>query len=65
MSDVLKFSILTIGDSTVGKSSLLLRFCNNDNGKMDVHMMPTIGIDYKTKNLEIDGKSVKLQVVSN
>ena len=35
-----------IGDSNVGKSSIVLRFCD-DSFSQD--MMPTIGVDYKSK----------------
>jgi len=53
------FKILLIGDSGVGKSCLLLRFA--DNSWTDTHIS-TIGVDFKIKTLEIDGKTVKLQI---
>lgn len=62
--DAMKISLLTIGDSQVGKSSLLLRFAS-ENGKFNPTSMPTIGIDFKMKNLEIDGKRIKCQIVSH
>ena len=62
--EALKISLLTIGDSQVGKSSLLLRF-SSENGKFNPQSMPTIGIDFKMKSLEIDGTRIKLQIVSN
>ena len=62
--EALKISLLTIGDSQVGKSSLLLRF-SSDNGKsFNPNSMPTIGIDFKMKSLEIEGTRIKLQIVS-
>lgn len=60
--DTLKISLLTIGDSQVGKSSLLLRFAS-DAGKFNPNSMPTIGIDFKMKTVEIDDKRIKLQIV--
>ena len=63
MGDDLKISLLTIGDSQVGKSSLLLRFAS-DNGKYNAQSMPTIGIDFKMKNIDLDGTRIKLQIVS-
>eukprot|EP01038_Epipyxis_sp_PR26KG_P005417 gene5417-7505_t len=51
--------LLLIGDSGVGKTSLLLRFAEDtytDNYKS------TIGIDFKIGTLELDGKVIKLQV---
>lgn len=59
----MKISLLTIGDSQVGKSSLLLRF-TSDNGKFNPQSMPTIGIDFKMKSLELEGTRIKLQIVS-
>jgi len=52
------FKILLI-DSGVGKSCLLLRFA--DDSWTETHIS-TIGVDFKIKTLEIDGKTVKLQI---
>ena len=54
------FTILTTGDSYVGKSSILnyffdKRFYNN--------LVLTIGIDYKSKEIRIDEKIVILFIV--
>ena len=51
----LKF--LVIGDSNVGKTCVLLRFC--EDTFTNVHLT-TIGIDFKLKTMEIDGKKIKL-----
>ncbi|KAG2729741.1 hypothetical protein I3843_01G258600 [Carya illinoinensis] len=52
------FKILLIGDSGVGKSSLLLSFISNL-----VHdLSPTIGVDFKVKLLTIGGKRLKLTI---
>jgi Ras-related protein Rab-8A len=59
--DSLKISLLTIGDSQVGKSSLLLRF-TSDSNKYNPQTMPTIGIDFKMKTVDVDGARVKLQI---
>jgi len=53
------FKILLIGDSSVGKSSLLLRFSDN-TFKEDI--MNTIGVDFKIRQFNIKGKVVKLQI---
>merc|ERR1711957_913509 len=53
------FKVLLIGNSGVGKSSLLVRFADDvftDN------FMPTIGVDFKIRNNEVDGKTIKLQI---
>ena len=53
------FKLLLIGNSSVGKSSLLFRFVEN---VWDDNFVPTIGVDFKLKTLEINGKKVKLQI---
>eukprot|EP00753_Platysulcus_tardus_P017733 PLAT6473.4.p1 GENE.PLAT6473.4~~PLAT6473.4.p1 ORF type:complete len:206 (-),score=52.54 PLAT6473.4:125-742(-) len=51
--------LLLIGDSGVGKSCLLLRYCEDS---FTTTFITTIGIDFKIKSLEIGGKKIKLQV---
>ena len=51
--------LLLIGNSSVGKSSLLFRFVEN---VWDDSFVPTIGVDFKLKTLEVNGKKVKLQI---
>ncbi|XP_037446182.1 ras-related protein RIC1-like [Triticum dicoccoides] len=53
------FKLLLIGDSSVGKSCLLLRFA--DDAYVDTYIS-TIGVDFKIRTVELDGKSVKLQI---
>ena len=65
MEEAAQLKLLTIGDSGVGKSWLLLRW-SNENAKFNkTQAMPTIGIDFKMKNIDINGKRVKIQIVSN
>ncbi|XP_044460635.1 ras-related protein RABC2a-like isoform X2 [Mangifera indica] len=52
------FKILLIGDSAVGKSSLLLSFFSNTVQDLS----PTIGVDFKLKQITIGGKSMKLTI---
>ena len=49
--------VLLIGDAGVGKSSLLLRYTED---KFDEALGSTIGVDFKVKTVEADGKRVKL-----
>ena len=58
---VQEIKLLTIGDSGVGKSSLLLRWANADTS-MVKSSMPTVGIDFKFKNITVDGERVKVHV---
>lgn len=53
------FKIVILGDSTVGKSSLLRRFTQN---KFKSDCKTTIGVDFNIKNVEIDGKTIKAQI---
>eukprot|EP01083_Nonionella_stella_P099073 278631_1 len=53
------FKLLLIGDSGVGKSCLLLRF--SDYSFRD-SFITNIGIDFKIKNITIDGLRIKLQI---
>ena len=52
------FKILLVGDSGVGKSSLLLRFATGDFEELS----STIGVDFKSKVIDVGGKRVKLTV---
>ncbi|KAK5579792.1 hypothetical protein RB653_009479 [Dictyostelium firmibasis] len=53
------FKILLIGDSAVGKTSLLLRFADNSFQETSVNMT---SVDYKNKNIVIDGRTFNLQI---
>mmetsp|Transcript_10113 Transcript_10113/g.42491 ORF Transcript_10113/g.42491 Transcript_10113/m.42491 type:complete len:175 (+) Transcript_10113:242-766(+) len=53
------FKLLLIGDSSVGKSCLLLRF---SDGSFNESQMSTIGVDFKIRTLELDKKTFKLQI---
>lgn len=49
-----------IGSTGVGKSCLLLRFCDD---AWTPSFITTIGIDFKIRTIELDGKRIKLQIV--
>jgi len=53
------FKLLLIGDSGVGKTCILFRFSDD---AFNTTFISTIGIDFKIKTIEIDGKRVKLQI---
>ncbi|XP_037492851.1 ras-related protein RABC1 isoform X2 [Jatropha curcas] len=52
------FKLLMIGDSGVGKSSLLLSFTSDTFDDLS----PTIGVDFKVKYVNIGGKKLKLAI---
>ncbi|GAU27214.1 hypothetical protein TSUD_108050 [Trifolium subterraneum] len=51
--------LLLIGDSGVGKSSLLLRFSDS---VFETSYITTLGIDFKNRTIEMDGKKIMLQI---
>ncbi|XP_036375278.1 ras-related protein Rab-18-B [Megalops cyprinoides] len=51
--------ILIIGESGVGKSSLLLRFTDDT---FDPELAATIGVDFKVKTIAVDGNRAKLAI---
>jgi len=53
------FKLLLIGNSAVGKSSLLLRFSDNI---FNDSFLPTIGVDFKIRTFDLNSKTVKLQI---
>jgi len=55
----MQIKLLMIGDSGVGKTCLLLRYANDS---FSPTFITTIGIDFKIKNINLDGKRIKLQI---
>lgn len=53
------FKIVLTGDSGVGKSSLLSRFTRNE---FSLESRSTIGVEFSTKEVHIDGKTIKVQI---
>ena len=59
MSESLVYKILAIDESEVGKTSILRRYIEN---KFMTSHLATIGVDFRTKALNICGKNVKLKI---
>lgn len=53
------FKVVLIGDSAVGKSQLLARFSRNE---FSLDSKATIGVEFQTRTLTIDHKTVKAQI---
>ena len=53
------FKILLLGDAGVGKSSIILRYTKNE---FNASMVSSIGVDFKTKDIIVNDKKVKLQL---
>lgn len=56
---MLKFKLVFVGDQAVGKSSIITRFIKD---QFDPTHNPTVGIDFVSKNLNIAGTAVRLQL---
>ena len=53
------FKVLLLGNSDVGKSSLLLRYVDS---VWNDAFVPTIGVDFKVKTLNNNDKKIKMQI---
>uniref|UniRef100_A0A2K6LYX0 Ras-related protein Rab-13 n=1 Tax=Rhinopithecus bieti TaxID=61621 RepID=A0A2K6LYX0_RHIBE len=53
------FKLLLIGDLGVGKTCLIIRFAEDNFNNTYIS---TIGIDFKIRTVDIEGKKIKLQV---
>ena len=51
--------LLLIGDSGAGKSCILVRFADD---AFSPSFITTIGIDFKIRTIDLDGKRIKLQI---
>eukprot|EP01083_Nonionella_stella_P038319 104270_1 len=59
------FKLLLIGDSGVGKTSLLRQYCDDDANRAlraAFNVCTTIGVDFQIKTIDVDAKRIKLQV---
>ena len=57
--DIICFKLLLLGDSSVGKTAFILRFCED---RFDEDCLATIGIDHKNKFVKKDEKKLLLQI---
>jgi len=53
------FKYIIIGDSSVGKSNILMKFAHN---KFSDEYQATIGVEFGAKNIEIDSRVYRIQI---
>ena len=58
--DEITLKILLLGDSSVGKSSLMLRFTDNT---FEENFGSTIGAEFKNKDIQINDEKIKLHIL--
>ena len=54
-----KVQLLIIGDSTVGKTSILSRYTNGD---FNPHYLATVGLDFFKKDEVYNGKTIRIKI---
>ena len=57
--DMITYKILILGDSRVGKTAFIVRFCE---GKFEEDSLTTIGLDSKVKFISRQDKKIQLQI---
>ena len=53
-----QYKIILLGDSSVGKTSIMFRYCKDLFTNQD----PTVGVQYQQKFIERDGQTIKLAI---
>ena len=59
MSSIPVLKVVVAGNGNVGKTSLIRRFCE---GKFEQTRVATIGVDFQTQTVDLDGQTVKLSI---
>ena len=53
------YKVILVGNSGTGKTAILKRFVDNE---FQENHISTIGVDFKVKTLNLNGKKTKLQI---
>ncbi|MBY8988922.1 MAG: GTP-binding protein [Candidatus Lokiarchaeota archaeon] len=56
---MIKFKVIVAGAKNVGKTSLIRRYAT---GKFDKSTLSTIGVDFETKKINVDGNEILLNI---
>jgi small GTP-binding protein len=59
VQSTIKFKVVVAGSKSVGKTSLIRRY---STGKFDKSTLSTIGVDFETKKLNVDGTDILLNL---
>lgn len=59
MSDIPLYKVVVVGDGTVGKTTLIRRYCE---GKFHASRVATIGVDFYTQTIQLPSGPVKLSI---
>ena len=59
MTDEYIIKILTLGDSSVGKTSIILRFTKE---KYNSNRLATIGVDFKSRIIQLENQRIKVLI---
>ena len=54
-----RLKIITIGESNVGKTCLIFKYCDNVFQSQTVN---TLGVEMRTKKMKVDDKKVQLKI---
>ena len=55
----LQYKLLFLGDTSVGKTSLLIRYIDN---KYDGESLPTVGVDVRYKYVTLENKKIRVDI---
>ncbi len=56
---VLKYKLVFVGDQSVGKTSIMGRYTRDE---FHPGNQPTVGVDFVSKSIQVDGKTIRLQL---
>ena len=56
--------VIVVGDSGVGKTNIISRYCckEGEEGEFRDYHVATIGVDFSTKVIKVEGQRLKLQI---